>query len=239
MQEVAKALSELKERFDEQLRCIETGTIRSYYEMHESTRHIAEMLGERGQLVSVDQNPRSIEISKDICRKCENVEYVLSSSTEYLSRLRDEHFHFALLDSANDKELIFREFELLIPHMKEGSIIIIDDAGINIDGSSKKTSNPAEKGHKVWQILMENDIPFKVVPTTKNHGTQLRIDLNSKVLSKVKEVLDLWFCQHAAPDNENKPFVAGSIPARLTTPTIQIKILSKTNHSWSIIYLTF
>jgi predicted O-methyltransferase YrrM len=191
MQEVVKALTELKERFDERINCVETGTIRSYYEIHESTRHIAETLGERGHLISVDLNPRSISISKDICRSYNNIEYVLSSSIDYLRRLTNQRFHFALLDSANDKNLIYSELGLILPHMEEDAIIIIDDAGITIDGSGKEPRVSAEKGHRVWELLTYHDIPFRVVPTTERHGTQLRIDLNREVLSRLKQVLGL------------------------------------------------
>ncbi len=189
MHNVIDAIQEVKGRFAEQICCIETGTIRSYDDKHESTRHIADALGSRGHLISVDINPDSIRISKDICKDRTNIEWILASSTDYLKRLQNERFHFALLDSANDKDLIFSEFTLLIPHMAEDSIVIIDDAGIIPNGQRKDRLDLAEKGHRIWEFLITHDVPFKVLLTTIGHGTQLRIDLNKLNKKRIEQAL--------------------------------------------------
>lgn len=189
MRQVVAVIADLQERFDEPLSCIETGTIRSYHEKHDSTLHIARQLGEKGHLVSVDLDPHSIAVSRDICFEQTNVTWVEAASTDYLSGLTDERFHFALLDSANDKDLIFEEFTLILPHMHTGGIILVDDAGIAADGSGKDPAVQAQKGHKVWDFLIQHDIPHQVLPTIQKHGTQLRIDLDAAVLQRLKTAL--------------------------------------------------
>ena len=102
-----------------------------------------------------------------------------------MSNLQNERFHFAFLDSANDRDVIFREFLLLIPRMIEGGLIMIDDAGISADGQSIDASVEAQKGHRVWQFLWSNRIQFSVLETPQGHGRQLRLDLSSENLSRI------------------------------------------------------
>ena len=189
MQNIIAAIQELKRRVAEQICCIETGTIRSYDEKHESTRHIADTLGSRGHLISVDISPDSIRISKDICKGRTNIKWVLASSTDYIKSLQNERFHFAFLDSANDKDLIFSEFTLLIPHMAEDSIVIIDDAGMTLNGQRQDRLVLGEKGHRVGEFLATHGVPFEVLLTTAEHGTQLRIDLNDSNRKRIEQAL--------------------------------------------------
>ena len=114
---------------------------------------------------------------------------MLASSTDYLAGLTDERFHFALLDSANDKNLIFEEFTLLVPHMAEGSILIVDDAGISPSGRRKDRLELGEKGHRVWEFLVQHGIPFSVLMTSVDHGTQLRIDLIAMTKNRIEQAL--------------------------------------------------
>ena len=99
MVQLTLAINLLKDRFPiEHIKCIETGTIRSYHEHHGSTFIISKALGNRGSLISVDYEPKSIVISKDICKNTANVKWVLSDSITYLKANHDK-FHFAFLDS--------------------------------------------------------------------------------------------------------------------------------------------
>ena len=191
-------------RFPDNIQAIETGTIRSYYEKHESTRHISETLGDRGQLISVDISPESIEISKNICKHSDNVTWIQSDSILYLSHLRDKKFHFAFLDSVNDKEVIFEEFKLVIPMMLENGIIMVDDAGITADGDNIDSSSEAQKSHKVWEFLRFYGIDFSIL-TTAGHGTQLKIVLYQGNLEKIKEHVDKYGKQqYSLPDSEKQ-----------------------------------
>ena len=165
------AIGELKTRFTEPLVCIETGTIRSYVEKHNSTLRISKALGVNGHLTSVDINPKSIQISKDICKKCSNITWVHSDSLDYLRRQKD-NFHFAFLDSVNNQNHIFEKFKILLPRMIDGGIIIVDDAGVTLDG--KKQPGIQEKGRKVSEFLLS--LGCKNFVRNSSHGTQLWID---------------------------------------------------------------
>lgn len=183
MHNLKQAINELKIRFDGNLICIETGTIRSYTEKHESTRHISEALGARGRLISIDKNLKSIQISKDICKDCSNITWVHLNSLNYLMNQKD-NFHFAFLDSVNDRNYIFEEFKLIVPRMISGGIIIVDDAGVTFDGK-ENLKTPQEKGRKISEFLLSSG--HKNFVRNSLHGTQLWINIKDLVLEKKKE----------------------------------------------------
>ncbi len=192
MQYVTGAINEIKDTFpNQQINAIETGTIRSFYEKHFSTFYIADTLSSKDNLISVDISTDSIRISKQICHNFTNIKYVKSDSIEYLKKLKDVKFHFVFLDSVNDKEFIFEEFKLIIPMMVEGSILMVDDAGITADSYEIDRSVSAQKGHKVLQFLLSCGIQPKVLQTTQGHGTQLKIVMNRENLTKIKNHLNI------------------------------------------------
>lgn len=83
---VKEIIEDLKERFPtEDLRCLEIGTICSYDEGHESTRHIGLTLILRGTLWSVDNSEKSITISKDISRGLTNITWFHQDSIDFLN----------------------------------------------------------------------------------------------------------------------------------------------------------
>jgi predicted O-methyltransferase YrrM len=140
------------------IKALETGTIRSYNERHESTRWLGETIKE-GKIISVDNNPNSITVSKDICKHLNNIEWILGDSLEVLAKQEKESFHFILLDSVNDRHHIFEEFKLALTLIKNGGIIVIDDFGV---GSNHEIPDPtfpgAEKGVKVFKTLKEKNL---------------------------------------------------------------------------------
>ena len=177
-----KVIHKLKDQFSENLRCIETGTIRSYTEKHNSTLHISETLGTRGSLISVDINPKPIEISKDICKNASNVEWVCSDSLEYLREYKGDKFHFAFLDTKNDKDYIFEEFKLVVSKMVVGGIIIVDDAGVNVTGDIDSNVE-TEKGHRISEFL--KSLHYNNFVCHSPHGTQLWIVVDNFLLKNV------------------------------------------------------
>ena len=182
MQNVVAAIKELL--ISGPIRALETGTIRSFHEKHESTRHISKTLGRRGTLISVDINKKSINISKKICKNAENVIWIQKDSVEYLSKHVSGEFDFVLLDSINDAKHIWKEFKLICPRVKPGGVIIVDDAGIRKSGGPD--GSPARKGHQVWTKVTEAGGNVSVLSSP--HGTQLRIDMtpkNHKIIRKI------------------------------------------------------
>jgi predicted O-methyltransferase YrrM len=179
MRHVAAAIERLLEQDMAPIRALETGTIRSYHEKHESTRLIGEALGSRGTLVSVDISEESIRISKDICRGLSNIEWVASDSHEYLRSLAPRRLHFALLDSMNDKAFIMGELRLVVPAVVDGGLIIVDDAGVRDDGSGIDPRMQAEKGHEIFAFLRQHAYPFRVLTT--HHSTQIEITVEPRL----------------------------------------------------------
>jgi len=188
---VRRAIRELLGRFDGQLLALETGTIRSYTEKHESTRHIAEALGDRGRLISVDLSAEAIRVSQDICRHLHNIEWVEQDSVSYLSTLEGQRLHFALLDSVNDEDVIFEEFRQVVPRMVEGGIVMVDDAGIRSALRGIDHRSAAVKGRKVWRFLDSCNADCDVVRTPRGHGTQLRVRLGGTNAVRIREALHI------------------------------------------------
>lgn len=190
MVHVVSSTRELLRRFPEPIQVVETGTIRTYSERHESTRHIGEALGDRGTLLSIDSSHEAIEVSRDICRHLRNVEWVESNSIAYLSGRHGRRFHLAFLDSANDKDVIFEEFMLVMPCMVEEGIVMVDDAGITSTVKRIDRSRASEKGHRVWQFLESCGASYEVLRTPGGHGTQLRVRLDGGNGATILAALD-------------------------------------------------
>lgn len=186
MRNVLEAVRTVHTRFDEALLAIETGTIRSYEENHQSTLHISRCLRGKGRLISVDKDPQSIKISRDVCRRETNIIWVEAESLAYLNSLQGPQFHFAFLDSVNDEDYIFDEFRSLIPLMKEGSVLLVDDAGLSRKTSQPDSASTARKGRRVWRFLKGCGARFDILATAWFHGTQLRVDLDRNNLHQIK-----------------------------------------------------
>ena len=151
---------------------LETGTIRSYHEKHDSTLHICNAIKGCGHLYSLDIEQKSIDIANDICKDVDNVTWVLGDSLQTIPYLCEslskesgskDIFDFVLLDSVNVSSHILREFKLILPYMKNNSIIVVDDSGINLDGKSINMIEPrAMKGIGIWEHLVEYNYPFEI-----------------------------------------------------------------------------
>tara|TARA_R100000995_G_scaffold50100_1_gene24127 strand:+ start:171 stop:737 length:567 start_codon:yes stop_codon:yes gene_type:complete len=185
---VKKELSKLTNEFDF-LNCLETGTIRSYDERHESTRHISEVIGAKGSLKSIDIEQKSLDISKDICGNATNVEWILSDSIEYLEKDKDR-YHFVLLDSVNDPIHILEEFKLIATRIHEDGILMIDDAGVGLDKQPLESDwvHAPRKALQVNQFLSDIDVDYKIV-VGGHAGNQLLLKATSDNIQKIRESL--------------------------------------------------
>ncbi len=188
---------------------LETGTIRSYDEKHESTLHLSRALGRGGKLTSVDISPESIRISRDICKNADNVEWVLSDSLSYLTKNCPEKMHFVLLDSVNDPETIFSEFSLVAPHMAPNGVVIVDDAGIRKDGTGYDRS-PAKKGHRIWQFLTESGADFEILETVPGHSTQIKVRFTEQNAQRILSRIVSW-----SAEKPTQPAEKSSEPQRM------------------------
>lgn len=183
MQHVIDAVNNIVNNSSAEILAIETGTIRSYHEQHYSTLHIGNALKNRGKLYSIDFDENSIKISKDVCKELSNIEWIKSDSHDALRKFLKENykFDFALLDSKNDRDFIFEEFKLVLPMMKIGSILMVDDSGITPDGKSVDNFDQ-QKGEKVWEFLIQNNYPFEI-KTIVPGMTQILIIVNSELIN--------------------------------------------------------
>ena len=185
---VKQELSELVGEFDF-LNCLETGTIRTYTEKHESTRHISEVIGSKGKLKSIDIEKKSIDISKDICNNAENVQWILSDSIEYLKN-DEEKYHFVLLDSVNDPEHIFEEFKHIVKRLHVGGIVMIDDSGVELDKKPFVNDwiHAPKKAVAVNKFLSDSEIDYDIV-VGGHPGNQLLFKATPENMEKIGELL--------------------------------------------------
>jgi glycosyltransferase involved in cell wall biosynthesis/ADP-heptose:LPS heptosyltransferase/predicted O-methyltransferase YrrM/ubiquinone/menaquinone biosynthesis C-methylase UbiE len=204
MRHLIEAAREVKNSFQERpLHALETGTIRTFEELHYSTYFLAKELEGHGKLTTVDINPLSIKRSQNICYELKNISYVLSDSHLYLSGLKNQKLHLVFLDSVNDGDFIFQEFLYVVPWITEGGILIIDDAGILPDGSGKDPTTAAQKGHRVWEFLHACEAEFTVLTSPGGHGTQLKLVLNQQNKQKVNMFLNKRSKLKTENQNEN------------------------------------
>jgi len=199
MQNIVDAIEQLKKKTDKNLLALETGTIRSYHEKHYSTLHIAEALGGKegeplsGGLISIDINPESIRISKDICKDLTNIIWVegdslakIEDALEQAASGSSSPLSFVLLDSVNDGDHIFKEFLLVVPYMKPEGILIIDDSGVDLSGEKLDPQNPHQKkGVDVWKFLTDNNIPFQMKKIPSGRGNNIILTITEELKTAV------------------------------------------------------
>lgn len=156
---------------NQKLQAVETGTIRNYTDKHESTRIIGENIN--GSLISIDKNPKSIQVSQDICKHLDNIEWREGDSLTLLAELQHDGFDFVLLDSVNNEEHIFKEFQIACKLCKKGGTILIDDFGVGMNGQVPDwTHHLARKGRKIYQFLQENNLLHTIVLYQSTKGVQ-------------------------------------------------------------------
>lgn len=180
-------LDSLLKKFD-YITALETGTIRSETERHFSTLYIGRKLEDKGKLYSIDNSPEAIGVSKKVCDGLDNIEWILDNSHSAIPNLsKDNTFQFVFLDSLNSDTHIFKEFELVLPFIETGGVIVIDDSGINENGKSINMHEPRQmKGVKIWEFLVENNIKFSVA-----HCGYMSTNLIIEVTDELKELLPL------------------------------------------------
>jgi len=182
-----KAVKELKKRFPHRLlNCLETGTIRRFSDNHNSTLHISETLGDSGFLVSVDKSEDCIKESKRVCQNSSNVKWVLGDSISYLRQTKDK-YHLIFLDTSNDKDFIFEEFRLAITKMVPNGILIVDDAGVTMNGEINPHTTRV-KGHKVVAFLKSIGLTGFICKSPI--GTQVWLNTTKVAITKIREGLE-------------------------------------------------
>ena len=181
-----KAIKELKIRFPTDiLKCLETGTLRNLKDKHNSTLHISNTLSSQDEFTSIDINPDYIKVSKEACNNNKNTKWITSDSVTYLKKDIGK-FHFVFLDTMNCKDFIFEEFKLVMPKMITNGILIIDDAGVDLNGVIDKSTTRV-KGHKVAAFLLSLGLTGFIKPSPI--GMQVWIDLNKTTIEKILEGL--------------------------------------------------
>lgn len=137
------------------LNIVETGSIRntgSAYAIGDghSTEHIARWIKESKRphsFTSIDLDTHVAESYIQSLGLSNYVKFIMGNSHDVIPTL-NENIHLALLDSANDADVILTEFQLVLPKMnKRGAIIAIDDV---FPGSKTVV-----KGHKVIPYAQE------------------------------------------------------------------------------------
>lgn len=129
------------------------------------TRYFSDILQERNKkfkITTVDIDPKSISISKVITNNNKNIEYVISSSEEFISKCEKGTIDLLYLDTGNMDEataqLHLREAKLLIINdiLKQDGIILIDDVKNPYMLLNKITTNKLGKSKYALPYLLEN-----------------------------------------------------------------------------------
>lgn len=123
-------VSDILERVEQPV-LVETGCVRTLTEGTESTLTIARLVRDSGTFYSFELRPEHIATSRQVCGEFDRyVTYVEGDSVANLERLAAGELarvDFAFLDSANDGDHTWREFQALESSFVPGSVLICDD----------------------------------------------------------------------------------------------------------------
>ena len=138
--------------------CVETGCVRSLTAKTKSTLGIASALAGRGRFYTFEISPEHIAVCKEVCKDFnEHIQYVEGDSVANLKRLVDNgdlsRVDIAFLDSANDGDHIWREFEVLEPTFVTGSMLVVDDV---LWAEKGKVISPYLKQSELWNTQVHN-----------------------------------------------------------------------------------
>jgi hypothetical protein len=147
----------------EQLDLLETGSIRNSAPGHRladgwSTLTFAEHVRDHGgSITSVDLNTSEAKVVLESEGLADKVELIDGDSVKTLLELRENgrSFDLVLLDSGNDPDLIFREYQVAVKMVRHPSLIVVDDVKCHPDSHGTK-------GELVVPHLEAQGIPFRV-----------------------------------------------------------------------------
>ena len=137
---------------------IETGCIRDANEGTESTLAISSVLMNRGDFYTFEISKGHIRICQELCKNYNQyINYVEGDSVENLTRMVEEHVfdtvHFALFDSVNDGDHIWKEFKAVENLFGENAIIIVDDV---LWGDKGRLLKPYLEASSEWRTKVYN-----------------------------------------------------------------------------------
>lgn len=111
---------------------LETGCTRNLNEGTDSTLLISSTLKDRGKFYTFELDPEHIETCKQLCGK--NNQYITYVQGDSVSNLRKSvesgelaKIDLAFLDSVNDGDHIWKEFEAIVDHIVPGGYLVVDD----------------------------------------------------------------------------------------------------------------
>ena len=137
---------------------IETGCIRDANEGTESTLTIASTLMGRGTFYTFEISKEHIMICQELCKGYnQDINYIEGDSVENLAKMAKENeldtVHFALFDSVNDGDHIWKEFKAIENLFKENSVIVVDDV---LWGDKGRLMKPYLGAAPEWQTKVYN-----------------------------------------------------------------------------------
>lgn len=119
-----------------------------------STYYIAKWIKENGgEFYSIDKQ-NTYKAKQLLDKNGLECNFIAGDSLEEIKKLKGKRFDLVLLDSANDPELILKEFIAISQRMKNDFTVIVDD--VNVKSSIKK------KGDKLIPFLEKHGISYKV-----------------------------------------------------------------------------
>ena len=137
---------------------IETGCIRDANEGTESTLAISSVLMGRGDFYTFEISHEHIAVCQELCKDYNQyINYVEGDSVENLTEMVEAHafeaIHFALFDSVNDGNHIWREFKAVENLFGENAIIIVDDV---LWGDKGRLLKPYLEASSEWKTKVYN-----------------------------------------------------------------------------------
>ena len=138
---------------------LETGCVRKLDEGTESTLTIAALVRDRGRFLTFELRPEHIAVCRQLCGELNAfIEYVEGDSVANLDRMVGsgdlQRVDFAFLDSTNDGDHTWKEFQALEKTFVPGSILVCDDV---LWADKGRIVMPYLKSSNQWRTRIINE----------------------------------------------------------------------------------
>lgn len=149
-------------------RILEIGTFTGY-----STLAMAEGLPSGGRIITCDINPRTTAIAREFWRKSPHGEKIILSlgpAAHTIAKLKGK-LDFVFIDA--DKENYIRYWELCVPKMRQGGLIVADN--VLWSGRALKPKDATDRAIAAFNRRVVRDSRMETVMLTVRDGMTLAI----------------------------------------------------------------
>lgn len=140
-------------------------------EHYDYTKNTAELLGNRGRIVTVCPNGEGAGTYRD----ASNITRIHSDPISYLKKASaSEQFHFVFLNSANRSPLLLEHFLLVSALVVQDGVVLLR-AGGDRAKRSDLNGNEQEEESQVAHFLRESGVAYEIIESSAEHVRMIKV----------------------------------------------------------------